>query len=103
MFRLFDSNDGASNADIHLLVLEPGSPSGPYHYHAKSENFYYMLEGQIRLVVEGKDYIVSASEAAFVPAGLKHRVEHIGSTPAKLIEVWAPGGPDRHLVEEEKS
>jgi mannose-6-phosphate isomerase-like protein (cupin superfamily) len=99
--HLFDLTNGAVNADIHFNVLLPGSPSGPYHYHKKAENYYYLLEGSIRLIVEGEAYIVNANDAVFIPPGLKHRVEHIGSIPTKFIEVYAPAGLDSHHVEDE--
>lgn len=98
--KLFDQETGARNLDFHINVLNVESGPGPYHYHERAENAYLVLEGTVAIVVEGTRYHLTKDDVAFIPPGLRHRAGNAGNTPAKLIEIYAPAGPDFHIVDD---
>ena len=49
--RLVDEADGAKNVDVHINLINVDSGPGPTHYHAKAENIYVVLEGNVLVPV----------------------------------------------------
>jgi len=99
MAKLCGGYNGALNVDMHINILKPDSGQGPYHYHAESDNVYFVLEGEILVVVEGEEFRLARHDALFIPPGLKHATSNCGDVPAHFIEIYAPSAPDFHLVE----
>ena len=96
---LFAEHTGAANIDVHINELKVGSGTGPYHYHARAENVYIVLEGTFEVVVEGKRYYLRKDDVAFIPPGLRHYAGNAGDVPARAIEIYAPAGQDFHIVD----
>lgn len=80
---------GASRMAMHINVLDPGSV-GPYHFHRNSENAYFILSGIALITIAGKAHRVVQDQAVFLPPGVKHSVANAGTTPLRLLEVYAP-------------
>jgi mannose-6-phosphate isomerase-like protein (cupin superfamily) len=101
MHKLVDPDVGAANVDLHINVINVGSGSGPYHYHAKSENVYVVLEGTVWAVVDGVKHVLGKDDVVFIPPGVKHCAGNGGDAPCRVIEIYAPPGPDFHIVDDE--
>lgn len=89
-----------SRLDIHVNEIRAGAGPGPYHRHSASENFYLVLDGVVRLRIDGKDHVVRVGDAAVIPAGVPHSVSVVDDGAAKVIEIYAPANPDFVLVDE---
>jgi mannose-6-phosphate isomerase-like protein (cupin superfamily) len=90
---------GAKNVAMHINVLYPNT-SGPYHFHARSENVYYVLMGFGTVLIEGEEHPVGPEQVLFIPPGVKHSVTNKGPGLLKLIEIYAPpASSDFHIVE----
>lgn len=65
----------------------PGA-SFPRHKHP-GEEIIYVLEGSIEYDVEGKPpVILKAGDVLFVPYGVVHAAENVGSTPAAELGTY---------------
>lgn len=60
---------GIKNFGVNLVKLEPGSCSALRHWHAKQDEFVYILEGEVTLVTNVGEQILKAGMAAGFPAG----------------------------------
>ena len=102
--HLFDTENGAANVDVHVNVLRPGSGLGRYHRHERSENVYVVLEGLVELHVEGAEYCLRTGDAVLIPPGLAHRAgaHPDASVETRILEIYAPPGPDFHVVDSEE-
>jgi mannose-6-phosphate isomerase-like protein (cupin superfamily) len=98
IYQLINPDNGSHNVDFHVNVLKPGSGPGPYHYHSNSDNLYFVLEGQARVLIEGQEYLAGPGEAVFIPAGEKHDVANVGDGELRIIEVKAPAESDFIIV-----
>lgn len=100
---LFGLDTGAEHVDVHVNLLNPDSGPGPYHFHARSDNVYFVLEGEISVVVEGEEFCLGRDDALFIPPGLRHATENKGDVPARFIEIYAPAAADFQLVDDEQA
>jgi mannose-6-phosphate isomerase-like protein (cupin superfamily) len=99
MAKLCGQHNGAEHVDMHVNTLNPDSGPGPCHYHAESDNVYFVLEGEISVVVEGEEFRLGRNDALFIPPGLRHATSNCGDVPAQFIEIYAPSAPDFQLAE----
>ena len=93
-YRLLDERTGSGRVELRLNVIAPGSPPGPYHYHSECEDIYVVLAGEALLVVEGEEYRATAGQVAYIAPGVRHCVQNVGSKELRVLEIYAPAGPD---------
>ena len=60
------------------------------HYHIKTEEIYFITEGQGRMRIEGEEHPVRVGDAIAIPPGKKHKIWNTGATPLKLLCSCAP-------------
>lgn len=102
VFRCVDPDVGSSNVDVHVNVIKAGASRGEIHYHAKAENVYMVLDGQLEVCLEGGHrHVLDVGEVGFIPPGVVHTATNARSDIAcKIVEVYAPAGRDFHEVED---
>jgi mannose-6-phosphate isomerase-like protein (cupin superfamily) len=99
---LVGPSDGAENVDFHVNLLNADAGLGPKHFHEKADNVYVVLEGAIEIEIAGTTERVEKGEVAYIPPRVPHATGPADGAPARIIEIYAPAGPDFHLVDDEK-
>lgn len=94
MIKLVDAEIGASRVDLHLNVILAGSAPGPYHLHTEVENVYHVLDGRVRIRIDGVDHDAGPGDTVFIPPGIPHSATNIGEGDARLLEIYAPAKVD---------
>jgi mannose-6-phosphate isomerase-like protein (cupin superfamily) len=74
-------------------TLAPGSAT-QRHYHADSEELYYVLEGQGEMEVDGERSRVGPGDAVLIPAGSWHQIVAHDGGELRFLCCCAP--PYRH-------
>lgn len=81
-----------SNAPVAMQSLAEASlPAGAAtdrHYHKRSEEFYYLLEGRGTMEVDGETREVGPGDAILIPAGAWHRIA--AAEPLRFLCCCAP-------------
>jgi mannose-6-phosphate isomerase-like protein (cupin superfamily) len=76
---------------IYLSGNAPSEPGPPPHSHSVDQ-YFYILEGEIELVLGTLTHRLRAGDWAFIPAGVEHKHRNLSSTSRELhLEVMAPG------------
>jgi quercetin dioxygenase-like cupin family protein len=77
----------------HLLVglnaFEPGQ-SHALHAHAGMDKMYYVLEGEGRFLLEGRELAMTAGDLLMAPDGVPHGVANTGTHRLLVLAVLAP-------------
>jgi mannose-6-phosphate isomerase-like protein (cupin superfamily) len=74
-------------------TLEPGQAT-ERHYHAATEELYFVLEGRGELEVEGDRQPLGPGEAVLIPPGARHEIRNAGEGTLRFLCCCAP--PYRH-------
>lgn len=90
--------DSDGVVDIGEMVVQPGI-AVPEHIHHRNDEAFYVLEGQFRVAVAGQDHKPEPGAFVFVPRGARHHWVNSGSTPARILLTFTPGGMDQYFVE----
>lgn len=80
-------------ADDHLSVIEERMPSGTRearHRHARSRQFFYVLQGELTIELEGAVHRVATGQGLHVPPGTAHQVRNDSPAEARMLVVSSP-------------
>ena len=83
---------GATTGFGGTLRLAPGEFVSE-HYHPYSEEFIYVVNGELTVRIDGTPVTVAAGESVFVPKNARHRVENPYAEPAEAIFHLCPLAP----------
>jgi mannose-6-phosphate isomerase-like protein (cupin superfamily) len=91
----FTTKDGSTIRELHHTdeqslaeaTLEPGQ-STERHYHARTEEIYFLLEGEAEMEVDGDRRHVAPGDAVLIPAGARHQIR--AETPLRFLCCCAP-------------
>jgi len=78
------TNSAVKNMSIAEARVKPGEIT-EYHFHRKSQEIYFILEGIGMMEMEGKDKEVRVNDCIFIPAGTKHRIKNIGKRTLRIL------------------
>lgn len=68
----------------------PAGAATQEHYHAKTEEIYFITAGTGRMRIEGETREVEAGDAIAIPPGRKHKLWNTGTGTLKLLCCCAP-------------
>jgi quercetin dioxygenase-like cupin family protein len=72
-----------------MEVTVPQGAGAPPHKHAWDEA-YYVIEGEIGFVVDGRPQLVAAGDFLYAPGGTVHAFEGRSAQPARVLIFDAP-------------
>jgi len=68
----------------------PAGASTQEHYHARTEEIYYITHGAGRIRIDGETQEIHPGDAIAIPPGKKHKLWNIGSDTLRLLCCCAP-------------
>lgn len=69
-WRLEDAA-GLTPFGVNLVRLAPGAWASQRHWHAREDEFAYVIEGEVVLVEDGGETVLRAGDSAGWPAGVR--------------------------------
>jgi mannose-6-phosphate isomerase-like protein (cupin superfamily) len=80
------------DGDFSLMerTLPPGGGRPPPHRHTNCSEAYFVLDGQVSVIVEGEELIVGPEGFVLVPRGTAHTFGNAGDDEARLLVIHAP-------------
>ena len=82
-------NSVIRNQSLAEATIAVGSATQE-HYHPKSEEIYYILNGTGRMKIEDELHEVGPLDAIAIPPGARHKIWNTGSEPLVLLCCCAP-------------
>ncbi len=91
----FTTKDGSTIRELHHTAVQslaeaslPPGGTTVRHYHAVSEEIYFILEGAAELEIDGDTRVVRSGDAALIPAGARHAL--VATTDLRLLCCCSP-------------
>ncbi len=92
----------ATNGNFGLIEQWeiPVGFASPYHTHHREDESFYVLEGELAVVCDGK--WLKAGPGAFVygPRDIPHGFKVVGDSPARMLLMANPGGFEGFVLEQ---
>lgn len=94
-------NSCIRNQSLAEARLPVGATTTPHH-HPKTEEIYYILQGQGRMHIDAEATLVGPGDAIAIPPGTTHKIKNIGDETLVFLCCCAPGyeHDDTVLVDE---
>ena len=91
---------GAETGGAMSIVdaLSPAGSGPPRHVHEREDETFIVLTGQFVFWFDGKTFIKSAGETAFVPRGHEHTFR-VGDEPSRSLIILTPSGFEGFFVQ----
>jgi uncharacterized cupin superfamily protein len=97
---------GLKNFGVNLTTIKPGAASALRHWHVKQDEFIYIVSGELTLVTDAGEQLLTAGMCAGFPAGAAnaHHLVNRADRDAIYLEVGdrTPGDsatyPDDDIV-----
>ncbi len=70
----------------------PGGSAPPKHFHPSQDEHFEVLEGAIRLRIDGEERELAQGEQIDIPSGSVHQMWNPGTEPARVRWRTSPGG-----------
>lgn len=84
--------DEGQNFLVKMLEVFPGERTS-LQYHNYRNEFWYVVEGEADVQLDGEATILSVRDSLFIPIGTTHRITNNSKSPLKIIEIQTGPGP----------
>jgi quercetin dioxygenase-like cupin family protein len=88
-FKATGAQTGGSFAQFE--AIDPRGAATPMHVHHNEDESFYVLEGEVRLLVDGERIDLVAGDYAFAPRGTAHAYVVV-SERARMLTTLTPAG-----------
>jgi len=90
----------ASRGRLSLVEhpLAPRALGSPMHTHSHEDEYSYILDGQIGTQVGAEVILAGPGDVIAKPSGIPHAFWNAGDTPARVLEIIAPGGFEKYFA-----
>jgi uncharacterized cupin superfamily protein len=80
---------GITKFGVNLTTLAPGKESSMRHWHTREDEFVYVVEGEVVLVTDDGEQVLTAGMCAGFPAGVRvgHQLVNRSDRPARYFEI----------------
>ena len=79
--------------------MPPGFAS-PYHKHHLEDEAFYVLEGELAVVVDGKWLNAGPGTYIFGPREIPHGFKVVGNAPVRMLLLCSPAGFEHFVLEQ---
>ncbi len=83
-----EDTDGAYS----LLEVELDGDGPPQHVHKNEDEAFYVLEGEINVLMGERTFIAKAGTFVRIPRGTRHTFCRVEKKNAKLLAIFSPPG-----------
>jgi len=80
---------GTSHQSLAEAMLPPGGTT-QRHYHRRSEEIYFLLEGRAEMELEGERRELVRGEGVAIPPGAWHEIKTLGDSELRFLCCCAP-------------
>ncbi|MGW2225667.1 cupin domain-containing protein [Streptomyces formicae] len=83
---------GATSGFMGVARIEPGDWIAE-HYHPYSEEFLYVVQGDVVVELDDVPHRLGPDQALMVPIGMRHRVRNAGNVDVRIVFHLGPLAP----------
>lgn len=82
-----------------LIEHTVGDDGPPPHIHAAEEEAFYVLEGEINVLIGERTLTATAGAFVLVPRGTVHTLSKAGTASARVLVIISPAGFEKFFEE----
>jgi putative monooxygenase len=87
---------GSTSGFMGVALIPPGERIGE-HYHPYSEEFVFVVRGDIEVDLDGTAHPLRPDQGLMIPRHMRHRFRNVGDTEARMVFHLGPLAPRPEL------
>lgn len=99
MYIKFDGTDTDQGFYVAHEIIDPRTLSAPLHYHHNENEYFYVVEGTLGVMLGDEAVEADAGSWVFKPRHQWHTYWNPADTPCHIILVVSPAGVENYLRE----
>ncbi len=88
-----------TNGAFSVLEVDLFGDGPPRHIHKTEAEAFYILEGEINILVGERTIRAAAGSFVLIPRGTVHTMARSGQKPAKFLAIYSPAGIEQFFNE----
>ncbi len=88
---LADAPETGGAVTVNRATLAVGSPGAPVHTHRRASESFFVLDGELEVLVEEEIVQLGKGDFLLVPAGTRHAFAPPHGKAADVLVVFTPG------------
>ena len=89
-FKALGEDTGGSLVLLEARVPPLGGP--PPHIHHAEDEFFWLLEGELEFLTNGRTFTANAGSFVYVPKGTTHCFKNMGTQTTRMLAAFTPAG-----------
>jgi mannose-6-phosphate isomerase-like protein (cupin superfamily) len=98
VFKADEAETGARYS-VSEWILDPGQDGVGAHHHDGNDEMFYVLEGAVEILIGDAWGRFETGAFVRIPAGVTHDFRNLGGAPARVLNLFLPGGFERNMPE----
>ena len=82
----YEGLDEGERFEVKRIVVKPGGKLSLQMHHHRAEH-WVVVKGTARVTRDSEVFLLTENQSAYIPLGVKHRLENPGTIPLEVIEV----------------
>jgi putative monooxygenase len=87
---------GSTSGFMGVAIVQPGDRIAE-HYHPYSEEFIYVVCGQLEVDLDGEPHALQPEQGLLIPSHVRHRFRNVGNVEARMVFHLGPLAPSPPL------
>jgi mannose-6-phosphate isomerase-like protein (cupin superfamily) len=87
--------------NLSIITMAPGHKGPEAHIHDDEDDAFYVLDDGLKFVIGDDEIHAPAGTFVLIPPGVVHTFENQTANPVRILNIHAPAGFDRRLLNEE--
>ncbi len=87
--------------NLSIITMAPGHTGPEAHVHDDEDDAFYLLDDGLTFVIGDEEIHASAGTFVLIPPGVVHTFANHTGNPVRILNIHAPAGFDRRLLDEE--
>lgn len=97
LVKLAGEDTEGRNAMLHVTVPPMSGP--PLHRHNREDEWFYILNGELTVELDGERYVLHSHDSVFLPRGSAHTFQNFTGDNVAMLVLATPAGFDRFCIE----
>lgn len=91
-YSLLITGEETGNAFFQFEAVVPSGGGPPPHRHRREDESFYVVRGQLEILLGDSTYHAQAGDFVFIPRGTVHRFRNLGNDEAVQLVTFVPAG-----------
>jgi quercetin dioxygenase-like cupin family protein len=92
LYNFLVTGKETNSAFFQFEAIVPTGGGPPPHSHSREDESFYVVSGELELMIGESTYRAKAGDFVFVPRGMIHTFKNVGDSTAVQLVTFVPAG-----------